>query len=301
MEKIEIKASTVDKAVEEGLKQLDINREDSEIEIVQEGGLFSKAIIKIGKKESPQDIVISFLNGLFEQMSLRCYADCKVENEELKVNITGGDSGIVIGYRGEVLDAIQYLALILVNEKGHKFIRVTINAENYREKREQTLEALAGRLAYKAYRTGKKIELEPMNPFERRIIHTALQDSKFATTESEGDDLSRHVVIVPKEGGVREGYDRERGSYNRDRGGYNRDNRDRGGYNRDNRGGYSRDRNNNYNRDNRERGSYSRGASYNTDSQPSESSDNSERTADINLKKNGPPKFKSYGYPKKRF
>lgn len=297
MEKIEIKASTVDKAVDEGLKQLDINREDAEIEIVQEGGLFSKAIIKIGKKESPQDTVISFLNGLFEHMSLRCYAECKVENEELNVNITGSDSGIVIGYRGEVLDAIQYLALILVNEKGHNFIRVTINAENYREKREQTLEALAGRLAYKAYRTGKKIELEPMNPFERRIIHTALQDSKFATTESEGDDLSRHVVINPKEGGVREGYERERGSYNRDRGGYNRD---RGGYNRD-RGGYNRDRNSNYNRDNRDRGNYSRGSSYNTERQPTESADNAERTVDINLKKNGPPKFKSYGYPKKKF
>lgn len=234
MEKIEIKAASVDKAVDEGLRQLGISKEEAEIEILQEGGLFSKAVIAIAKKETPSDTVIGFLNGLFEKMSLRCYADCEQNGEELNVNISGSDSGVIIGYRGEVLDAIQYLALILVNQKGHNFIRVSINAENYREKREQTLETLAGRLAYKAYKTGRKIELEPMNPFERRIIHTALQNSKFATTESEGEDLNRHIVIVPKEGGV-----------------------------------------------------------------PRENT--AEKDFSINVKKNGPPKFKSYGYPKKRF
>ncbi len=301
MEKIEIKASTVEKAVEEGLNQLGILREDAEIEVVQEGGLFSKAVVVITKKESPSDIVINFLNGLFEQMNLRCYADCTQDGEELIVNISGSDSGVIIGYRGEVLDSIQYLALILVNQHDNNFIRVTINAENYREKREQTLEALAGRLAYKAYRTGKKIELEPMNPFERRIIHTALADSKFATTESEGEDLNRHVVIIPKEGGVREGgYDRDnRGGYNKNRnygdrdnrGGYNRDNRsggynrDRGSYNGDKSGGYNRDRSN-YNRDNTQ-----------GQSAPAE---NAERAVDF-TKRNGPPKFKSYGNGKKRY
>lgn len=273
MDKIEVKASTVEKAIEEGLQELGLSSKDeAEIEILQEGGLFSKAIVNMQKKETPQDIVINFLNGLFERMSLRCYADCEVKDDELRVNISGSDSGVIIGYRGEVLDAIQYFALILVNEKGHNFIRVTINAENYREKREQTLESLANRLAYKAYRTGKKIELEPMNPFERRIIHTSLHESKFATTESEGDDLNRHIVIIPKEGGVREGsYDRD---YNRDRK-YNRPNRDRS--------------HSNYNRQ------------YKNDNTDETTEATEERNVEINLKKNGPPKFKSYGYPKRRF
>lgn len=267
MEKIEVKASSVEKAIEEGLNELGIDREDAEIEVIHEGGLFSKAVVTVARKEGPADVVISFLNGLFERMNLRCYADCTESGEELNVNISGSDSGVIIGYRGEVLDAIQYLALILVNQKGHNFIRVTINAENYREKRIETLEALAGRLAYKAYRTGRKIELEPMNPFERRIIHTALQDSKFATTESEGEDNNRHVVIIPKEGGVREGYDR------RDR------NNGRNG------------RNYNASRDNRDR----------RESAPAKKEDKQTEETEFNLKKNGPLKFKSFGYNKKHF
>lgn len=125
MEKIEVKASSVEKAIEEGLKELGIERENAEIEVLQEGGLFSKAVVTVQRKETPADIVIDFLNGLFERMNLRCYADCEVKDEEIVVNITGSDSGVIIGYRGEVLDAIQYLALILVNESGHNFIRVS--------------------------------------------------------------------------------------------------------------------------------------------------------------------------------
>lgn len=198
METIEIKASTVEKAVEQGLAQLDITRENAEIEVMQEGGLFKQAVVKITKKESVSDRIIGFLNGLFEHMQLRCYAACEEKSGELSVDITGTDSGVVIGYRGEVLDAIQYLALILANQKDSEFVRVSINAENYREKREQTLDNLAKRLAYKAFKTGRSVVLEPMNPFERRIIHSALAESDYATTKSEGEDANRHVVIVPK-------------------------------------------------------------------------------------------------------
>ena len=164
----------------------------------------------------------------------------------------------------------QYLALILVNERGHNFIRVSINAENYREKRVETLESLANRLAYKAYRTGRKVELEPMNPFERRVIHTALQNSKFATTESEGEDMNRHIVIVPKEGGVREGYDNDRGGRRPDNRRNDR-NRGRNGERRENR----------------------------TEAPAVKSAEDT--ATEFNLKKNGPPKFKSFGYTKKHF
>lgn len=280
MEKIEVKASSVEKAIEEGLKELGIERENAEIEVLQEGGLFSKAVVTVQRKETPADIVIDFLNGLFERMNLRCYADCEVKDEEIVVNITGSDSGVIIGYRGEVLDAIQYLALILVNESGHNFIRVSINAENYREKRIETLESLANRLAYKAYRTGRKVELEPMNPFERRVIHTALQNSKYATTESEGEDMNRHIVIVPKEGGVREGYEERNGRRNDGR-------RNDGRRNDRNRRNDSRDRRGNRN-DSRQ------------ESAPVKPVEESTLT-EFNLKKNGPPKFKSFGYTKKHF
>jgi Predicted RNA-binding protein len=230
METIEIKASSVEKAIEEGLNELGVGRKDVEIEVVQEGGLFKQAIVKLTQKETVSEHIVRFLNGLFEKMHLRCYAACEEDGEELNISVSGQDSGIVIGYRGEVLDAIQYLALILANQNESRFIRVTLNAENYREKREQTLETLAKRLAMKAYKTGRKVELEPMNPFERRIIHTALQNSEYATTESAGEDLERHVVIIPKE---------RRSS--------------------------------------------------------------AERDFNFSVRKNGPPKFKSYGYPKKRF
>lgn len=272
MEKIEVKASSVEKAIEEGLKELGIERENAEIEVLQEGGLFSKAVVTVQRKETPADIVIDFLNGLFERMNLRCYADCEVKDEEIVVNITGSDSGVIIGYRGEVLDAIQYLALILVNESGHNFIRVSINAENYREKRIETLESLANRLAYKAYRTGRKVELEPMNPFERRVIHTALQNSKYATTESEGEDMNRHIVIVPKEGGVREGYEERNGRRNDGR-------------------------RNDRNRRNDSRGNRNDSRQESAPVKPVEESTSTE----FNLKKNGPPKFKSFGYTKKHF
>lgn len=275
MEKIEVKASSVEKAIEEGLKELGIERENAEIEVLQEGGLFSKAVVTVQRKETPADIVIDFLNGLFERMNLRCYADCEVKDEEIVVNITGSDSGVIIGYRGEVLDAIQYLALILVNESGHNFIRVSINAENYREKRIETLESLANRLAYKAYRTGRKVELEPMNPFERRVIHTALQNSKYATTESEGEDMNRHIVIVPKEGGVREGYEERNGRRNDGR----RNDRNRRNDSRDRRGNRNDSR---------------------QESAPVKPVEESTLT-EFNLKKNGPPKFKSFGYTKKHF
>lgn len=275
MEKIEVKASSVEKAIEEGLKELGIERENAEIEVLQEGGLFSKAVVTVQRKETPADIVIDFLNGLFERMNLRCYADCEVKDEEIVVNITGSDSGVIIGYRGEVLDAIQYLALILVNESGHNFIRVSINAENYREKRIETLESLANRLAYKAYRTGRKVELEPMNPFERRVIHTALQNSKYATTESEGEDMNRHIVIVPKEGGVREGYEERNGRRNDGR----RNDRNRRNDSRDRRGNRNDSR---------------------QESAPVKPVDDPTSTG-FNLKKNGPPKFKSFGYTKKHF
>lgn len=142
--------------------------------------------------------VKAFVEGLLEKMSIGAEVVIDAEADELRVDICGSEAGGVIGYRGEVLDAVQYFALLVANKEERVYGRVTVDAEHYRAKREETLTVLAKRLEQKAMRSGRKVSLEPMNPFERRVIHTALQDSKNVRTESEGEGRFRHVVILPK-------------------------------------------------------------------------------------------------------
>lgn len=142
--------------------------------------------------------VTDFINGLLAHMRLRADAEVTRDNENIRIKITGEDAGAVIGYRGEVLDAVQYLALWIANKSVKEFIRVSIDAEGYRQRRSETLKNLAERLARKAVRTGRREALEPMNPFDRRIIHTALHDFDGVETVSEGEGKDRHVVIIPK-------------------------------------------------------------------------------------------------------
>lgn len=199
MKSVEIKATSVEAAVEEALKQLGISKEQAVIEVLSEGGLFSKAEVRVSERESAVARVETFLTALFEHMRFKCTPECKEKDGVILVSLTGPDSGAAIGYRGEVLDAIQYLSLLIANNDGGVFQKVVINSENYREKRERILQSLAGKLAIKASKTGRPVELEPMNPFERRIIHSALQDNTLATTESRGEEPNRYVVIIPKQ------------------------------------------------------------------------------------------------------
>lgn len=141
----------------------------------------------------------TFINELVLQMGLDCEVEVTRDGTDINVKATGKGASSFIGYRGEVLDAIQYMTLWIANKEGVDFVRVTIDAEDYRQRRKETLTRLAERLAHKCHKTGKKVELEPMNPFERRVIHTALQNDKFVRTESEGEGRFRHVVIIPKE------------------------------------------------------------------------------------------------------
>lgn len=145
--------------------------------------------------------VLLFVNTLLQKMDMQAEAQIGEEstNDKIKINIVGKDSAKVIGYRGESLDAIQYLAVIDANKNNEKdYIKVVVDSENYRDKRNATLNSLAKKLAYKASKSNKKVELEPMNPFERRIIHTALQNNEYVETVSEGEGIRRHVVIIPK-------------------------------------------------------------------------------------------------------
>lgn len=199
MEKsIETQASSVDLAVEKALVELGVSKDKVDVEILQKGGLFSKAKVRVTVKGSTQDKMVEFFNGTLERMGLVSRATVEDKNGTLYVTIAGDDSGVAIGYRGEALDAFQYLALTFLNEQKCDFKKVVVDCENYREKRKETLTALALRLAEKSVRLQRKIALEPMNPFERRIIHSALADSEIATTESEGEEPSRYIVIIPK-------------------------------------------------------------------------------------------------------
>lgn len=199
MEKsIETQASSVDLAVEKALVELGVPKDKVDVEILQKGGLFSKAKVRVTVKDSTQDKMAEFFNGTLERMGLVSRATVEDKNGTLYVTIAGDDSGVAIGYRGEALDAFQYLALTFLNEQKCDFKKVVVDCENYREKRKETLTALALRLAEKSVRLQRKIALEPMNPFERRIIHSALADSEIATTESEGEEPSRYIIIIPK-------------------------------------------------------------------------------------------------------
>ena len=199
MEKsIETQASSVDLAVEKALVELGVSKDKVDVEVISKGGLFSKAKVRVTVKDSIADKMAEFFNGTLSRMGLSSRASVEDKNGTLYITITGDDSGVAIGYRGEALDAFKYLALTFLNEQKCDFKKVVVDCENYREKRRETLSALALKLAQKALRLQRKIALEPMNPFERRIIHSALADSDIADTESEGEEPNRYIVIIPK-------------------------------------------------------------------------------------------------------
>lgn len=230
MKALEVKAASVEEAIEKGLGQLGKGRDEVEIEIIDKGGIIKKAKVLLTVKEAStaKSRAQDFLSGLFSHMDIDVSAEIEEDEEKVSINISGEDSGTVIGYRGDVLDAVQYLTSLSVNS-GDDYKKVIIDCENYREKRSETLKSLAEKLAAKAERTGRKVVLEPMNPFERRIIHSALHDMNEVTTESEGVEPNRYIVITPKN--LRPGGDSRYDSRPQRGGGRE------GGGGRDNRGG----------------------------------------------------------------
>ena len=208
MEFKEYKGKNVDEAITNACIDLGIEAAKFEYEVIEKGsngflGIGSKpAIIKAKKNQSVEDIAREFLNKVFTAMELTVKIDIKiVENEKeniVNINIIGEDMGILIGKRGQTLDSLQYLVSLVINKESEKFNRVKLDTENYRERRKATLENLARNISLKVKRIKKPVALEPMNPYERRIIHSALQNDKFCTTKSEGDEPYRHVVVMLK-------------------------------------------------------------------------------------------------------
>jgi len=143
-------------------------------------------------------IALEFLKEVTEQMGLVVEVSAKANEDSVLLNIQGKDSGTIIGKRGQTLDAIQYLTSLVVNKDQDNYVRVVVDAENYRSKREKTLEKLANRLADKVVKTKRSVRLEPMNPYERKVIHATLQNNPRVTTRSEGQDPYRRVIIELK-------------------------------------------------------------------------------------------------------
>lgn len=138
-----------------------------------------------------------FLLKVFDAMGLKVNVDINEKDGEMNIDLSGDEMGVLIGKRGQTLDSLQYLTSLVVNKGTKEYVRVKVDTENYRERRKETLENLAKNLAYKVKRTKKAVSLEPMNPYERRIIHSALQNDKYVTTISEGEEPYRKVVIKP--------------------------------------------------------------------------------------------------------
>ncbi len=278
----EFTGKTVEEAIEKGLQELGLTKENADIRVLEEGKkkLFGavKARVEIAAKteEKPQDEevieeteteenspvstpvvsenatdgerTVVFLEGLFKLLNITACTELVAEGEKVEINVTAANTTAIIGKHGVMLDAIQTLAGAVANTGREEYKRVVVDCENYRENRENTLNKLAENLAQKAIRLGKKIQLEPMNPYERRIIHAALSEREGVSTQSEGKEPNRYIVIVPdnledadapalveragrnNRGGRR---DDRRGGRN---GGYNRggrrDDRGRGGYNK---------------------------------------------------------------------
>lgn len=201
---------TVDDAITNASLALETISDNIEYEVLEKGsngflGIGNKPAkiqAKIKEKEitsmTIEEICIDFLSKIFSAMDLFVKIKVEVDEEEVRVDLLGDDMGVLIGKRGQTLDSLQYLLSLVINRYTENYLRVKLDTENYRERRKETLENLAKNIAFKVKRTKRPVTLEPMNPYERRIIHSALQNDRYVTTRSEGDEPFRHVVVVLK-------------------------------------------------------------------------------------------------------
>ena len=207
MEFIEVKGKTVEEAITNAQLQLGITSAQMEYEIIEREsngflGLIGKkdAVIKARKKSNLIDDTLEFLDKMFAAMNMEVKStiDYNEESRTMNIDFSGEEMGILIGKRGQTLDSLQYLVSLVVNKESDSYIKVKVDTEDYRERRKATLENLAKNLSYKVKRTRRPVTLEPMNPYERRIIHSALQNDRYVETHSEGEEPYRKVVITLK-------------------------------------------------------------------------------------------------------
>ncbi len=246
---MEFKGKTVAEAIDAGLKELGITEDQAKVKIIEEPtkGLFGRvktlAVVEVSEKLSDMQRAAKFLQNILDLMDINAKVKVNEEDEKKVLDLITDKSSAVIGYRGEVLDAMQTLAGAMANLGNEEYKKVSVDCEGYREKREETLISLAHKLEAKATEMRREVQLEPMSPFERRIIHTALAESDKVTTKSDGKEPNRFVVIVPNDKDENStpynaGRNREQGRKDNRNGRGRRDGRNSG--RRDNRGGRSR-------------------------------------------------------------
>lgn len=203
---MEISAKTVNDAITEACQKFEVTSDKLDYIVVEEGstgflGIGSKpAVIKARAKCTVQDKAKDFLKEVFDAMNMTVVVDVNYDevNNNMSIDLSGDEMGVLIGKRGQTLDSLQYLVSLVVNKDSDDYIRVKVDTEDYRRRRKETLENLAKNIAYKVKRTKRPVSLEPMNPYERRIIHSALQNDKYVTTHSEGEEPFRRVVVTLK-------------------------------------------------------------------------------------------------------
>ncbi|MEY8319466.1 RNA-binding cell elongation regulator Jag/EloR [Lachnospiraceae bacterium 46-61] len=205
MDKITKSGKTVDDALYEALKELNASKDEVEVTVIDEGikgflGMFGAkdAVIQVVRKFNPEKIAVTFLNEMFQAMNMNVSIETKLKEKQLSIELSGDEIGVLIGKRGQTLDSIQYLVSLVVNKGNSPYISILLDTENYRQRRKETLESLAYNLAKKVKQTKRNVVLEPMNPYERRIIHSSLQNDRYVTTYSEGEEPYRNVVITLK-------------------------------------------------------------------------------------------------------
>ena len=199
------KGKTVDDAVEAALAELGVGKDDVEITVLTEG---NKGLFGLGSKEaeikvtviekSSEEIARDFLNTVLEGIGLEASVDISTDEERMNIEISGESMGVIIGRRGETLSALQYLTSLVVNRKTEGYTKISIDTENYKKKREESLIKLANKTAEKVIKYRRNITLDPMNPYERRIVHSSLQGNDKISTFSTGDEPMRRVVVALK-------------------------------------------------------------------------------------------------------
>lgn len=203
MKSIETIGKTTEEAIQNALNQLNVTEDKVNIEILEEGSKgflniigVKPAKVKVTLKRDYISEATSFLRDVLNTMNIKAEIHVKEENDEIKINLIGPNMGVLIGYRGETLDSLQYLLSLIIN-KNHEeaYKRVILDTANYRHNRQETLRRLALKMGDKVRKSGRTLKLEPMNPYERRIIHSTLQNNAYVTTHSEGEEPYRKVVI----------------------------------------------------------------------------------------------------------
>ncbi|MCM3055170.1 RNA-binding cell elongation regulator Jag/EloR [Caldibacillus thermoamylovorans] len=205
MKELTATGQTVEEAIEKGISQLKVSREKVDIKVINEGkkgifGIFGSrlAIVKLTVNVDPVMEAKQFLSDVCKQMDVEVNIESTIDGKYVYFQLNSDKTGLLIGKRGQTLNALQILTQVVLNRFSEEFMNVILNAENYREKREETLVLLANRLANKVIKEKKEISLEPMPSFERKIIHAALADNEKIKTYSVGTDPHRHLVISPK-------------------------------------------------------------------------------------------------------